>query len=80
MLLKRGVFAGALFAGALFGAVESPPDPPAPPNTAGGGGSGGGYSTSRYEVDHTEQLRRQEDELIELTAMVVNYLITEDLL
>lgn len=55
-MLKRGVFAGALFAGALFGQTTSPepPTPPTPPPLINAGGGGGSHSA------YVRKLHREE--------------------
>lgn len=76
MLLRRGVFAGALFAGALFGAAPSP-DVAVEPESTGGRGID-------YEAHHREleALRREaeEVEIAQAASMVLTYLIEERLI
>jgi hypothetical protein len=60
MLLRRGVFAGALFAGTLFGA--QPTQPPTPPTV-----SAREYTWSNRE---SQQIIDDEEELLFIIALL----------
>jgi len=68
MLLKKGVFAGVLFAGSLFGAAEAP----APtPSTGGGGGWYGKHSWKKKRFHQelrewftVEEVKEKYEELV----------------